>query len=324
MMAIASSRNALMKHWSRLQSDHVYRYEQGRYLVDGIKMVRELIEIPQFELNNTKHSSVKIACLAISKSFSKNDKNDIVNKYIRMTNNQNIYVIDDWIIDKITDSNSEGIFVEACMTSLPEIISLSDSIRNKNNSWLSEKCKRRLLILDGIRDPGNMGTILRSALAFHWHNVISISPCVDYYHPGVIRASRHSHVWMNLGICNISLSNSLSALVQTLGIDSENSLSRSPIWLVADKPDSLSENNKSLSISKDSEYLETLSSMPYLSLVLGSESHGPVSFSKFMPLMNFVRISIDISNKVESLNVASSASILMHALQDNKCNICNQ
>lgn len=323
MMLIGSTRNTLVRHWSRLQSDHVYRYEQGRYLVDGIKMVRELIEMSQSGLKGNKYDSVKIECLAISKSFSKNDKSDIVNKYIKMANNENIYVIDDWIVDKITDSNSEGVFVETFMKSLPINIPRSDSIVNENNSWLSEKYKRRLLILDGIRDPGNMGTILRCALAFHWHNIISISPCVDYYHPGVIRASRNSHIWMNLGICNMSFPNSLPELVQTLGIASENS-SRHPIWLVADKPDSLSENNKSLLIGKNSEYLKTISSMPYLSLILGSESHGPVHFSKSMPLMNLVRISIDTSSKLESLNVASSASILMHALQDSTCSICNQ
>src|SRR2546423_6622638 len=46
-----------------------------------------------------------------------------------------------------------------------------------------------LLILDNLADPGNMGTILRTALAADVHAVLLTANCVDYYNPKVLRAA---------------------------------------------------------------------------------------------------------------------------------------
>jgi len=48
----------------------------------------------------------------------------------------------------------------------------------------------RLLALDGVADPGNLGTLLRSALAFGWEGVFLLPDCADPFHEKVIRASR--------------------------------------------------------------------------------------------------------------------------------------
>lgn len=47
-----------------------------------------------------------------------------------------------------------------------------------------------LLVLDAIRDPGNMGTLLRTALGMGWQGVFLLPTCVDPFHDKVIRASR--------------------------------------------------------------------------------------------------------------------------------------
>jgi RNA methyltransferase, TrmH family len=47
-----------------------------------------------------------------------------------------------------------------------------------------------LLILDAIRDPGNLGTLIRTALALGWGGVFFLPTCVDPFHEKVIRASR--------------------------------------------------------------------------------------------------------------------------------------
>lgn len=48
----------------------------------------------------------------------------------------------------------------------------------------------RILALDGIQDPGNLGTIIRSAVAFHVDMIILSTDTVDLYNPKVIRASQ--------------------------------------------------------------------------------------------------------------------------------------
>lgn len=50
----------------------------------------------------------------------------------------------------------------------------------------------RFLALDSLRDPGNMGTILRTADAFGLDGVILLGDCVDVYSPKVVRAAMGS------------------------------------------------------------------------------------------------------------------------------------
>ncbi len=57
---------------------------------------------------------------------------------------------------------------------------------------LSELCRqrhRRLLLCDGIADPGNLGTLMRSALAFGFTGMLLCGACADGYSPKVVRAS---------------------------------------------------------------------------------------------------------------------------------------
>ncbi len=53
----------------------------------------------------------------------------------------------------------------------------------------SEDIKGNVLILDGLQDPGNLGTIIRSAVAFNFNTVILSIDSVDLYNDKVIRAS---------------------------------------------------------------------------------------------------------------------------------------
>lgn len=52
------------------------------------------------------------------------------------------------------------------------------------------KQKKPLLVLDAIRDPGNLGTLLRTALSFGWGGVFFLPTCADPFHEKTIRSSR--------------------------------------------------------------------------------------------------------------------------------------
>ena len=48
----------------------------------------------------------------------------------------------------------------------------------------------RVLILDGVQDPGNLGTILRSALAFGFKQIVMSPDCVDFYNDKALRSTQ--------------------------------------------------------------------------------------------------------------------------------------
>lgn len=54
------------------------------------------------------------------------------------------------------------------------------------------------LVLDRIANPGNLGSIMRAAAALGVVNVVTISPCVDFYNPDAVRASMGGIFWLNL------------------------------------------------------------------------------------------------------------------------------
>lgn len=54
----------------------------------------------------------------------------------------------------------------------------------------NKKISDKILILDGIQDPGNMGALMRSAKAFNFNTIFLCDGCVDIYNDKVIRSSQ--------------------------------------------------------------------------------------------------------------------------------------
>ncbi|MGB4985456.1 MAG: RNA methyltransferase [Erysipelotrichaceae bacterium] len=65
------------------------------------------------------------------------------------------------------------------------------------------KANENYIILDNIQDPGNMGTIIRSALAFGYHNIIIGDDCVDIYNEKVLKATQGALFYINLSRLNL-------------------------------------------------------------------------------------------------------------------------
>ncbi|MBS3987877.1 MAG: RNA methyltransferase [Erysipelothrix sp.] len=144
-----------------------------------------------------------------------------------------------------------------------------------------------VLVLDGVQDPGNVGTLLRSASAFDFLSVILLPGCADPFSPKAIAASQGA-----LFQCKI----------QTLSLEAfKTLLERSPHQLI-------------VSDVHDAQRLEDLPSFHQCMLVLGSEGAG-VSSSVQALADHKVRIH---THHVESLNVAMAGSILMHGLFSRK------
>ncbi len=140
---------------------------------------------------------------------------------------------------------------------------------------------RYLLVLDGVSDPGNLGTLLRSALALGWEGAYLLGNCCDPFNDKAIRAAKGA---------TFRLPIQKGSFTEFSGVVKERAL----IPLVA---------------TLEGESIKTLHAAQRIALILGSESHGPskevVEFAK--------KITIPITN-MESLNVASAGAILMYTL----------
>ena len=141
---------------------------------------------------------------------------------------------------------------------------------------------KRYLLLDRVSDPGNLGTIMRSAVAFNVDTlIVSLDSC-DIYNDKVIRASEGAIFKLNIIRCDLSQAiNTLKKLdIAIYGTDVKNGVD------VREIP-------------KDN-----------FCIIMGNEGAGISSDVKKLVENN---IYIKTSN-VESLNVAMAASIILYEL----------
>lgn len=141
---------------------------------------------------------------------------------------------------------------------------------------------KHFIVLDKISDPGNMGTLLRTAWGLGW-GVRIVEGCVDPYNERVISASRGAIFHVSTQIF------SPQALLAEIKELKGRALCASP---------------------RGAEDLCSLKIDSPVFLFLGNESHG-VSFGG----VSMEGVSIPLETGVESLNVAAAGAILMYALK---------
>lgn len=140
----------------------------------------------------------------------------------------------------------------------------------------------RILILDGIQDPGNMGTLMRSANAFGFKTLFIGNGCVDIYNDKVIRSSQGAIFKLNFIFGNV-----LEFLLNL-------------------KDYKIYGTNVVRGIS-----LDKVKRFNKMAIVLGNEGNG---ISKEVEELSLDNIYISMEN-TESLNVAVAGSIIMYELK---------
>lgn len=144
----------------------------------------------------------------------------------------------------------------------------------------------KLLLLDRIQDPGNLGTIIRSSKAFGIDTVVLGSGCVDLYNDKVIRSTQGIGFHMN--IINANLNELIPKLKQE----------EIPIFGTRVQ---YGEDIRNL-LDRDKEKF---------ALIMGNEGRGVDS--SILDLCDKY-IYIELDSDVESLNVAVATSILLYEL----------
>ncbi|WP_323847704.1 MAG: RNA methyltransferase [Phytoplasma sp.] len=146
----------------------------------------------------------------------------------------------------------------------------------------------KILVLDDIQDPSNVGILLRSACAFDFKHVFSSSRSVDFYNEKTIRTSQGAIFHLSLERGN---------LIEFLSSAKKNNYT---IF-------SSSVNKKNINLNNVSYLNKNKKKI----LILGNEGAG---VSSLVEDNSDYSLYIDINN-IESLNVGVAGSILMHLLK---------
>ena len=254
-MIISSKDNETIKEIRKLKYK---KYRKNKFIVEGIKMLQEAIN----ENQNIELIVIK----------------DGININLDLSNYQIINVTDN-VFNSLTDVISpQGVLAIINKKSNVEI--------NKNADYI--------IALDGIQDPGNMGTILRTLDSAGIHQVIVSKDTVDCYSPKVVRSTMGSIYRINII--------EVDRLKETL-----QDLKNNDFEIVVT---SLHTNDSIYNINYSKKIV-----------VIGNEANG---VSKEIIDISDKKVKIPMLGKTESLNASVATGIMIYEYVRQKLNNNNK
>jgi TrmH family RNA methyltransferase len=246
---ITSTSNWRVKRIRALQANRRDRWKERQYILEGSRLANEVIQagIPVDLILHTEHFKAK--------------EPGLVNLLARQ--GDTVLDVSEMIMEACSDTESPaGILIVAPFPDLkiPERLTLA-------------------LVIDQMADPGNLGTLLRTAWAVGVEVVYLTEGCVDPYNPKVVRAAAGAHIHLPI-----------------LQIDShelEDRLNGLESWVAE---------------SQTGMAYHEVDWKPPSALIIGSEAHGVRDV-----LRDTIKkhVHIPMRSGVESLNAAVAASIIL-------------
>ena len=161
MQVITSKDNEIIKSIKKLK-EKKYRDEENKYIIEGIKSVGEAIA------EKVNISQIVVCEDCINDGTISQELMYEIAKY-------NCICVCEKVFDILTDvSTPQGILAVIEKNKKTQEISYDEDI---------------ILVLDGIQDPGNLGTILRTADSINLKQIILSDKCADPYNPKVVRST---------------------------------------------------------------------------------------------------------------------------------------
>ena len=240
---IRSLQHPIVKHLTKLNKLKNYRIDSNSLVMQGDQVIQELANQLNFK------------CLLYEKGTE---------IPFKISDACEIYEVTKEILKKITNlSSPQNLLVELPIP-----------------AYSTELNHDPLLILDKVSDPGNLGTLIRSALAFGFTQIVLLEGSCDPFNDKALRSARGATFFVRL-FCK-----------------SLNELKLDPMYssFTLYSADMKGENIRDVKLQK-----------PY-GLIMGHESEGISDAIKKESRL----ISIKMNTQVESLNVAVAGSILMH------------
>lgn len=172
-MLISSKDNPSIKRLSKLLTSRKARKESGEFVIEGIRSCYdaacELSRGGKLEITGFYRTSESLEKAAVSFDTGK----------FSAVDSSVCYEITEQLAERLSAGSSQGMFMTAKMLDKP----LTAGAIRQNG---------RYAVLVNVQDPGNVGTIMRSADAFGIDGVVLAGSCCDLYNPKVIRSAMGS------------------------------------------------------------------------------------------------------------------------------------
>ncbi len=254
MEKITSSNNEKIKYLKKL-GDKKYRDKSGEFLVENLRIIHDVTE-----------TGIKPVSLFVSEDLLENPDKRL--EYI-LNNTDDYFVINEkvnkYYSSLVTPSGISAVFKK------------SEKKINFDNI---------IIYLNRVSDPGNLGTILRIALAFDIENIVVDEGCADIYNSKTISAAKDAILKLNIQIDkNLEVFNKIKDEMKVYSTRMEEGTGTNKI--------------------KEKKYC----------LVFGNEANG---VSEEILKLSDGFVSIKMSDKIESLNVGVSAGIIFYEIFKNR------
>lgn len=254
---ISSTANGQIKNLIQLQKKSRARVEQGIFVIEGIKMFEE------------SRDGGYLLKAYVSESFYE----EKIAKSPNYFNGISYEIV------------SEHVLNEAAETKTPQGIMATVTMPTYTLEQMIKKDNANLVLLEDIRDPGNLGTIVRTAEGAGITGIILSKTSVDMYNPKVIRSTMGAIYRMPFVY--------VEDFIETLQVLKENELTIYAAHL------------------KGSKYYDEVEYEDKCAIMIGNEANGLSDESSSLASKY---IKIPMCGQVESLNAAVASAILMYEI----------
>ncbi len=237
--------------WYRKLSTRKGRLESGAFLVEGEKAIRQITQ-------SSPESIIEILATEADSSI--------------FTNYHNRTLTEKQFQSVTSAETPQGLMAVVCLP----VDTYSETLPDKSSG--------SILLLENIQDPGNIGTLIRTAAAFDFDGVILTDRCADAFSPKCVQASAGTvlSLWIRRSTAYLELAQKLKQKGLTITVADIHG---------SDDPSRLSSQNK-------------------LVIALGNEATGP---SQALLRIADYQLKIPVAReKAESLNVAACGAICMY------------
>lgn len=258
MMEISSKENERVRHIAKLKSKK-FRDIHDEYIIEGFKLIKQALE-----------TGAEILSVFVTREYTISQEKEWT-EIMNFNPSVEVFVLSGSLFSGISENISPtGILAV---------------VQKKNNQMnqLDFETASKVVIMDKVRDPGNMGTLIRTADAAGYDLIICSKECADLYNPKTIRSTVGS-------IFNIPIITDAD-LMEILKVLKDNGFAV-------------------IGSSLDAKvYYNEITDVQKFALIFGNEGSG---ISPEVISQATLNVKIPMMGRAESLNVAVAAGILMY------------